>query len=223
MEQTDDIRDYLPEIWKNFLEKDIMNSNIWDTINTKINISPEDIQPSRENIFRLFNLVSPDNIKIVIIGQDPYYNGLADGLSFSSKSTRIPDSLKTIYKELKREYPHFHANSADLSKWCEEGVFLLNRILTTTTGKSLAHANIGWETFTNYVIKRIDESFENIVYMLWGQKAKEIFMPKRGNILMGGHPSPINNRVPFIGCNHFIQANEFLISCGKLPIRWTIL
>lgn len=182
--------------------------------------------PKLENIFNALNTMQPKNIKVVIIGQDPYQTkGFAHGYSFSVlPGVQIPKSLQNIYKELQREYGiEEKLHTGNLEKWISEGVLLLNSILTVEAGKSNSHKNIGWETVTNEIIKYIDNTC-NVVFLAWGNEAiKTCSIVKKNTVLQYGHPSPLNTSNPFYECDCFSEANRELIKKNILPVRWTVL
>lgn len=181
------------------------------------------IYPDSKDVFRAFLLSSPSKTKVVILGQDPYHNGVADGLAFSTKKKGyIPPSLRNIFKEL-----DIKPKSSNLESWAKQGVLLLNTALTVEKGKALSHKDIGWTRFTSKVIEKLSEDQSNIVFMLWGRKAQEYekyIFPFAGHlILKAGHPSPLNIANPFVGCGHFDKANEYLKSKNREQIKWRTL
>ena len=173
----------------------------------------QEIYPPQNKIFRVFELCKPEDIKAVIIGQDPYHeHGQADGIAFSyTGSGRVPPSLKNIFKEL--GYPREYKHSTDLSSWVEKGVFLMNSILTVKEGKALSHQNKGWETFTTAAIKYISSKRSSLTFLLWGkyshEKAKNIDDNKQHFLYYTSHPSPLSARKfsggyrPFLGSKCF--------------------
>lgn len=177
--------------------------------------------PHPSLIFRALNLTSYNNTKIVIVGQDVYHTpGVADGLCFSNKE--VPPSLKNIFKELESDLGIINT-SGDLNGWANQGVLLINRLLTTKEGKPLHHENIGWETFTNKIIASLDNRASPVVFILWGNKAKEVaplIVAKHHLVLTSGHPSPFSVKL-FKGNKHFSKANDFLIKNLKKPINWS--
>ncbi len=178
------------------------------------------VYPAPQNIFNAFNLCPIDDVRVVIIGQDPYHEpGQAHGLCFSVlDGTPLPPSLQNIYKEL-----GVTRTSGDLTHWARQGVLLLNSVLTVGAHVAASHANRGWEQFTDAAIKVLAEKKENIVYMLWGsyaQKKAEFVNASDNLILKSAHPSPLSAHRGFFGNNHFTRANEYLESCGKKPIEW---
>ncbi|MBW0454745.1 MAG: uracil-DNA glycosylase [Candidatus Kinetoplastibacterium crithidii] len=222
----------LNKIWKNcFLQNNLEQNlkEIFNYIESEINNGAL-IYPA--NPFRsLFNIKDLSKIKVVILGQDPYHNeGQADGLAFSVPSNcKIPPSLMNINKELKQEYNNINLETAkDLSFWATQGVFLLNTILTVEHGKPMSHANQGWELITDAIIKFVSNNNSPKAFLLWGlaaQKKTKLITNKIHLILKSNHPSPLSayrKPLPFIGCNHFIKTNEWLISQKKKPIKWLI-
>ena len=184
------------------------------------------IYPSAKNIFRAFNLCPFDKIKVVILGQDPYHGeNQANGLSFSvNKGISIPPSLKNIYKELSNNFQDFNFHDGDLSPWASQGVLLINSILTVRKGKPGSHQDIGWQDFTDEVIKIISKRKKNIVFLLWGSFAKSkvvlIRNKKEHLILSSSHPSPFSAHKGFFGNNHFKKANEYLRNKSIVEINW---
>ena len=182
--------------------------------------------PPNSNIFNAFDTTPFDQVKVVIIGQDPYHQpGQAMGLSFSvPRGIAIPASLRNIYKEIKRDLGIDEPTHGDLSYWAEQGVLLLNAILTVEGGKAASHSKIGWEYFTDNVIKTLSEDREKLVFLLWGNFAKSkknLIDMKKHYVLEAVHPSPLAGG-KFIGCGHFSKTNEILISNGIEPIDWRL-
>lgn len=184
------------------------------------------IYPPGPLIFNAFNTTPFDKVKVVILGQDPYIKpGEAMGLSFSvPKGVRIPPSLNNIYKELTTDLGCRLPVHGDLTKWAQQGVFLLNAALTVERGRSNSHASCGWHTFTDAVIRKLSEEREGLVFMLWGNFAKKkagLIDPFRHLILEAAHPSPLAGGA-FSGCGHFSKANEYLSMQGRETIDWQI-
>ena len=182
------------------------------------------IFPPGNLIFNAYNSVQPQEVKVVIIGQDPYHNpGEAMGLSFSvPKGIPIPPSLKNIYKEMVRDIDFIPPNHGDLTSWSQEGVFLLNAVLTVEKNQPASHRNIGCQEFTDATIMYLSSHFEGLVFMLWGNFAKNkkhLIEAERHLILESAHPSPLAGNA-FQGCGHFSKANKYLISLGKAPVNW---
>ena len=173
------------------------------------------IYPKKELIFNAFNLTPYENVKVVIIGQDPYHTpGYAMGLAFSvNDGIEIPKSLVNIYKELYNELGIIAPNSGNLSKWAQNGVLLLNRILTVEKGKPLAHKNKGWEEFTNNILLKLNENPNKIVYLLFGNEAKQLsklITNPNHLVLETSHPSPLGAYKGFFGSGVFKQTIEYL-------------
>jgi uracil-DNA glycosylase len=185
------------------------------------------IYPAKENIFAAFNLTSFDKIKVVIIGQDPYHGpNQAQGLCFSVQpQIKIPPSLANIYKELVSDLGIELPKHGDLTSWAEQGVLLLNTLLTVEGGNPMAHKDLGWEKFTDHVIDLINEHKENVVFILWGspahKKAQNVDS-KKHYILKSVHPSPLSSYRGFFGCKHFSLCNQFLKSKKLEVINWQV-
>ena len=182
--------------------------------------------PPREEVFRAFDLCSPHDLKVVIIGQDPYHgDGQANGLSFSvTGEAPHPPSLVNIFRELQNDVQKPYPESGDLSSWARQGVLMLNATLTVRSSQAGSHQGKGWEQFTDGVIKKISENYEGIVFMLWGgfagKKQKLIDLEKH-HVLLSGHPSPLSaNRGYWFGNRHFSQCNKLLEQEGRSPIVW---
>ncbi|MEN2992574.1 MAG: uracil-DNA glycosylase [Bacteroidia bacterium] len=183
------------------------------------------IYPPGPQIFRAFDLCPVDKVKVVILGQDPYHGpGQAHGLCFSvPKGVPPPPSLQNIFRELEADLGFPPPSHGDLTGWAEQGVFLLNAILTVEAHKPTSHRGIGWETFTDAVITQIARVRPHVVFLLWGQYArskKPLIDPTRHLILEAAHPSPYSAERGFFGCRHFSRANAFLIEKGLTPIDW---
>lgn len=180
--------------------------------------------PHPSKVFRAFDLVAPRDVRVVILGQDPYHTpGVADGLAFSTPSTnRTPPSLQNIFKELRVE-GFDTKNDPDLTRWAEQGVLLLNASLTVRSSEANSHAEYGWHQFTDAVIKTVSETQEHVVFMLWGAFARKkaaLIDSSKHLILESAHPSPLSAHNGFFGNNHFKLANDYLISHGCPPIHW---
>lgn len=185
------------------------------------------VYPSSEDIFNAFHYTPLEKVKVVIIGQDPYFNeGQAHGLCFSvRKGIDIPPSLKNIYKELNSDLGLKIPNNGYLKKWADQGVLLLNTVLTVRAHEPLSHCNVGWENFTDAVIRIVNEKEEPVVFLLWGRpaaKKAEMLNNKNHLVLFAPHPSPLSASRGFFGCKHFSKTNEFLTSHGLEPIDWQI-
>ena len=183
------------------------------------------IYPRGSNIFRAFDKCPFEQLKVVIIGQDPYHGpGQANGLCFSvGDGVPFPPSLRNIFQEVASDIGTPIPASGNLDRWAEQGVLLLNAVLTVREHEAASHAGRGWEQFTDAVVRAIATRKEGIVYLLWGsyaQKKGAIADPARNCILKAVHPSPLSVYRGFFGCRHFSRANEYLLSQGKTPINW---
>lgn len=182
--------------------------------------------PPGPQIFRAFELCPFDDVKVVILGQDPYHNyGQAMGLSFSvPDGVPAPPSLKNIFKEIESDLGIHMSGRPNLEHWAEQGVLLLNAVLTVRAGEAASHSGKGWEKFTDAVIKAISDKQQGVVFMLWGNYAKskaQLIDSTRHTVLQAAHPSPLAKGA-FFGCRHFSQANAALLNQGKTPIDWQI-
>ena len=183
------------------------------------------IYPLGSNIFRAFDKCPFDKLKVVIIGQDPYHGpGQAHGLCFSvADGVPFPPSLQNIFKEVHADTGAEIPFSGNLDRWAEQGVLLLNAVLTVREHEAASHAGRGWETFTDAVVRAVAERKQGVVYMLWGSYAQRkgaIADPSQNLILKAVHPSPLSAYRGFLGCRHFSQANTYLESIGQEPIKW---
>ncbi|MCX7548080.1 uracil-DNA glycosylase [Xanthomarina sp. F1114] len=182
--------------------------------------------PPKTDIFNAFNYCSLDKLKVVIIGQDPYHGaGQANGLCFSVQNgIAHPPSLRNIFKELEKDMGLAYPKSGDLTKWAQQGVFLLNATLTVREGEAGSHQNQGWEKFTDTVIKQISDEKEHVVFLLWGGFAKKkakLIDKKKHVVLESGHPSPLSaNRGYWFGNRHFSKTNSLLEQVGLKQILW---
>ena len=189
--------------------------------------STHQIFPPSDDIFNAFNFTPLSNVKVVIIGQDPYHNaGQAHGLCFSVKpKVDIPPSLVNIYKELHDDLGCFIPDNGYLKKWADQGVLMLNSVLTVRAHQANSHHGIGWEKFTDAAIRILNRQDRPIVYMLWGRpaqdKASQVDNPKH-LLLKAPHPSPLSAYRGFFGCKHFSKCNDFLRENGIEPIDWQI-
>ena len=186
------------------------------------------IYPPAKDIFNAFRYTEFNRVKVVIIGQDPYHNeNQAHGLAFSVQmGVDIPPSLKNIYKELASDIDGFQIpQHGCLKKWADEGVLLLNTVLTVKAHLAHSHKDIGWETFTDKVIEVLNTHRENLVFLLWGnpaQKKGSKIDTTRHLVLKAAHPSPLSAHRGFFGCRHFSQTNQYLKDKGMMPIDWQI-
>lgn len=185
------------------------------------------IYPPGKLIFNAFNTTPFDEVKIVILGQDPYHNpGQAHGLSFSVPvGVAAPPSLLNMFKEIEADLGIERPNHGNLEKWAEQGVLLLNASLTVEQNKPMSHSKIGWHEFTNSVIHTLSQKKEKLVFMLWGAFAKsktELIDTKKHLVLTAAHPSPLSAHNGFFGCKHFSKANTWLQKNDISPIDWTL-
>lgn len=185
------------------------------------------IYPAQNNIFAAFDHTPFDKVKVVILGQDPYHGpDQAHGLSFSvRKDTRIPPSLKNIYKELNRDLSLPIPTHGYLQSWADQGVLLLNSVLTVEQAKAGSHQKKGWEKFTDAAIAALNEKRDNIVFLLWGsyaQKKGAMINRDKHQVLKSVHPSPLSAHRGFLGNNHFSETNNYLLETGQTAIDWSI-
>jgi uracil-DNA glycosylase len=221
------MKPYIKENWNKVLQayfETMEFAKLWDFI--KNEYQHTNIYPLEKDIFKSFNLTPLEKISIVIIGQDPYHQPhQAHGLSFSvPHGITIPPSLKNIFKEIesdtgiKKDF-----TDGNLESWSHQGILLLNSVLTVQENKPSSHANIGWEEFTNFVIKQISDQKEHVIFFLWGnyaQKKGSLIDRSRHLVLETSHPSPLGAYRGFIGCRHFSRANEYLKKHNKSEINW---
>ena len=214
--------------WSSILDDEI-KSNYFLKLHDFIELEyrTKTIFPKHENIFRAFNLITPDKVKVVILGQDPYHGiNQANGLAFSvCDECKIPPSLKNIFKELHEDIGCQISTSGNLEKWAQDGVLLINSVLTVVESKPHSHKNIGWETFTDSVIKKLSYECENIVFILWGspsQKKESLIDNNRHLILKAPHPSPLSSYRGFFGSKPFSQANSYLKENNRKEVDWCL-
>lgn len=186
------------------------------------------VYPPDGDIFNAFKFTTPENLKVVILGQDPYHGPKqAHGLCFSVlKGNKIPPSLRNIYKELSSDINNFNVPShGELTHWAKQGVLLLNTVLTVEQGKANAHKGIGWEKFTDAVIMKISETLKGVIFVLWGapaQKKVKLIDTSKHHILCAPHPSPLSAHRGFFGCKHFSAINQILKNQQKTTINWSL-
>jgi uracil-DNA glycosylase len=185
------------------------------------------IYPPGPQIFHAFEATPFEEVKVVLLGQDPYHGpGQAHGLSFSvQKGVPPPPSLVNIFKELHDDVGVPIPNHGYLEKWARQGVLLLNASLTVRAGEPMSHSKIGWHKFTDCVISTVSEQLEHIVFLLWGkfaQEKRELIDTKKHLILKAAHPSPLAAKNGFFGCRHFSKTNDYLMKHGKDPIDWAL-
>ena len=216
----------ISESWKNLLQEEFDKPYFEElTRFVKSEYSAGQVFPAGRNIFRAFDKCPFDRLKVVIIGQDPYHGvGQANGLCFSvDDGVQYPPSLQNIFKEIHDDIGSPIPSSGNLDRWAEQGVLLLNAVLTVRAHQAASHAGRGWEQFTDAVVRTIAQRKEGVVYMLWGnyaQRKGQIADPKRNLILKSVHPSPLSVYRGFFGCKHFSKTNDYLIQQGKEPIVW---
>jgi uracil-DNA glycosylase len=218
----------IEQSWKEVLQSEFDKpyfSAISSRLHSEINAG-NTIYPPGKQIFNAFELTPFNKVKVVILGQDPYHGpGQAEGLSFSvPQGIKPPPSLLNIYKELSSDLGVPINKDGSLIAWAKQGVFLLNAILTVRASEATSHSDIGWQTFTDAVIKALNDGRDGIIFLLWGNYArskKALIDCNRHYVLEAAHPSPLA-RGAFFGCKHFSKTNEILISNGQEPINWTL-
>ena len=229
MNSHHDIINNIPQVWRDFIGNQEFSKQYWVNIFNKLN--GHQFYPSFRDIFKALELVNPDDVKVVIIGQDPYINEhQAIGIAFGvNNGVKIPPSLKNIYKEIMLEYGikddiKKYSEKGDISELARQGVLLLNNILTVAPNKSLSHKNIGWEYFSSAIIKALDTK-RKLVFIGFGNYARDVLIENVSfnSKLIYGHPSPLNRTKPFIGCNCFKECNDVLTNLGIQPVNWTCI
>ncbi len=219
----------ITEEWDNVLESEFSTQGYLSLRQfLKKEYSERTIYPSMYDIFNSMKKTPFSGVKVVLLGQDPYHNqGQAMGLSFSvPKGVAIPPSLINIYKEIKAETGLDMPSHGDLTGWAEQGVLLLNTVLTVREHQANSHKGQGWEAFTDSIIKKISDKKEHVVFLLWGANArskKALIDREKHLILECAHPSPLSAYNGFFGCGHFNKTNEYLTSHGASPIDWSKL
>jgi uracil-DNA glycosylase len=215
---------FTSELWREVLQR-LMQGSSWTALCSKVDVAYDCAvcYPPKADVFRAFDLCAPENIKVVIIGQDPYHGPKqANGLAFSVHAgQKAPPSLRNILKEVWEDVNGMPL--VDLTRWAEQGVFLLNTVLTVEEKKPGAHSGFGWDTFTDEVIRAISERRQHVVFMLWGnyaQKKEPLIDTRKHLVLKAPHPSPLSAYQGFFGCKHFSQANVFLNQHGCASIDW---
>ena len=214
--------------WDNVLEEEFekpyfksLMKKVDDAYNTKT------VYPEKRRVFSALKLTPYQNVKVVILGQDPYHEpGQAHGISFSvAPGVKIPPSLVNIYKEIADDVGGYIPNNGYLVKWCKQGVLMLNTVLTVQRGLANSHKGWGWEIFTDEIIKKLNNRQEPIVFILWGRNAisKTKFITNKNHlVLQTVHPSPLSAYAGFFGCKHFSKTNKFLKDIGQKEIDWQI-
>lgn len=218
----------IEETWREALKEEF-EQPYFDKIKTSLvqaKRAGKVVYPPGKLIFNAFNSTPFDKVKVVILGQDPYHGpGEAMGLCFSvPQGIRVPPSLRNIYKEINRDCGHPVPNHGDLTSWAEQGVFLLNAMLTVEHKSPGSHKKIGWQEFTNAVIHTLSDKKEGLIFLLWGNFAKnkkEFIDEIRHHVLESPHPSPLAGG-GFSGCSHFSHTNNILQNNGQTPINWKI-
>ena len=216
----------IAEDWKEILQGEFDKPYFEElTRFVRAEYSAAQIFPAGRNIFRAFDKCPFETLKVVIIGQDPYHGvGQANGLCFSvNDGVPFPPSLQNIFQEIRDDVGTPVPSSGNLDRWAEQGVLLLNSVLTVRAHQAASHAGRGWEQFTDAVVRIIAERKQELVYMLWGsyaQRKGQMADPTRNLVLKSVHPSPLSVYRGFFGCRHFSQANAYLESVGKTPIAW---
>lgn len=216
----------LEKNWQKILQSYFEKSEFVDFYNKILHeYSLHTVYPEKENIWRAFQ-ISFFDIKVVILGQDPYHGrGQAEGLAFSvPEGSKLPPSLKNIYKEIELEFgTKKDFKNGNLKLWVDQGVFLLNSVLTVRENTPSSHQGLGWEKFTDYVIESLSDQRSNLVFILWGNYAKQkksLIDSKKHLILESAHPSPFSANRGFFGNNHFIKANQYLELNNLDIINW---
>ncbi len=212
--------------WKSKLSTELKKAYFIDLIKIITNAyKTKIIYPAKPNIFKAFLLCPFSRVKVVILGQDPYHGpNQAQGLSFSvPEDQKIPPSLRNIFKELETDIGTSSHHNGDLTTWSKQGVLLLNTVLTVEIDRPNSHQGLGWEIFTDTVIKIISDQKEQVVFILWGKYAeakKSLIDETKHLVLIAPHPSPFSAYTGFFGCRHFSKTNIFLSKTGQLPIDW---
>ena len=217
---------HLHKQWTSILEeefsKNYFRKIMWEIKNCN---SKDLLCPKRENIFRAFEITNFSDLKIVILGQDPYHGGnQANGMAFAvNENNKTPPSLRNIFKEIKNDLNIDPLTSKDLESWASQGVLLLNSSLSVKLGIANSHSKLGWELFTNKILKEISLMKNKVVFVLWGNFAKKkesLIDTKKHLILKAPHPSPLSAHRGFFGCKHFSKANDFLRKNDLKEIIW---
>lgn len=216
----------IAEDWKGLLREEFEKPYFAELVEfVKSEYASRQIFPAARNIFRAFDKCPLENLKVVIIGQDPYHgDGQANGLCFSvDDGVDFPPSLRNILKEVSEDTGAPIPLSGNLDRWAEQGVLMLNAVLTVRAHEAASHAGRGWEKFTDAVVRLVAEKKQGVVYMLWGsyaQKKGAMVDPSQNLVLKAVHPSPLSVYRGFFGSRHFSKANDYLAASGKVPIVW---
>lgn len=220
----------LPPAWRSLLA-DELQKPYYQELSRRLALAyeTETIYPPEEDLFSAFSLTAPENIRVVILGQDPYHEpGQANGLAFSvQEGMRLPPSLQNIYKELEADLGIAPVRNGDLTPWAKQGVFLLNTVLSVQAHRANTHKDLGWQRFTDTVIASLRSLPQPIAFVLWGAQAQKKAAaieksPYPRKIIASAHPSPLSAYRGFFGSRPFSQVNDFLLSCGIDAIDWKI-
>lgn len=221
-------KEYIHPSWSALLE-DEFNCPYFVSLEKFVNqeYKSQKIYPEKEKIFEALRHTCFQNLKVLIIGQDPYHGAQqAHGMSFSVLGNqKIPPSLRNIFKELINDIPMAYPQSGNLTSWAQEGVLLLNSVFTVREGQAASHKNQGWERFSDSLIQKISKNKENIVFILWGKFAqgkKELIDSQKHLVLESSHPSPFSARKGFFGSKPFSKTNVYLKSKGIEPVKWEL-
>ena len=221
------IKDLVPEGWKNELQEEFLKE-YFSKLEAFVQLERKQktIFPPEKETFTALELTSYQDVRVIILGQDPYHgDGQAHGLSFSvCNDQKLPPSLKNIFKELHSDIGDPLRTDGNLADWAEQGVLLLNTVLSVREGEANSHKSKGWELFTDAILERLDEKEEPLVFLLWGNQAKKkksIISNPKHCLIESAHPSPLSARHGFLGSKCFSRVNEFLIKHGSNPINWS--
>jgi len=223
-----DVHPQIPQSWKNILKNEFSKEYF---INLKQFLLDEKskytIYPKNNDIFRAYNSMDFHDVKVVILGQDPYHGAnQAHGLSFSVQDGILfPPSLKNIFTELVSDTDCNYPTTGNLSKWAKQGVLLLNAVLSVRAGEANSHKGKGWENFTDATIQAVSDNLENVVFILWGRPAQmkeKLIDTSKHLILKAPHPSPLSSYRGFFGSKPFSKTNEYLFAHEKTPIQWCL-
>ena len=220
----------LPPAWRDLLEPELQKPYYQELLRRlSLACETETVFPPQEALFSAFALTPPERVRVVILGQDPYHEpGQANGLAFSVREgVKLPPSLQNIYKELQTDLGIAPSGNGDLTHWAEQGVFLLNTVLSVQAHKANSHKNFGWQRFTDAVIEALRDLPQPIAFILWGAQAQKKAAaieksPYPRRIIASAHPSPLSAYRGFFGSRPFSQVNDFLLSCGFETVDWKI-
>ena len=219
---------YINSDWRTFLKEELDSDNLQEIISgLQVERNTYTVFPKDDEIFKAFNINSLKNLKVIILGQDPYHGkGQAHGLSFSvPNGVKTPPSLRNIFKELQTDLNIPISNNGNLSPWAKQGVLLLNATLTVREKEAGSHQKLGWENFTDRIIEKISKKKEGIIFLLWGafaQRKSILIDAKKHHVLTAAHPSPFSAYRGFFGCKHFSKTNGILIKNNQQPIDWKL-